>query len=72
MSVLLKTFSHAKLQEFEGRAEFVATFVDGIEEDDNSHGTHCAGTIGSVTYGVAKKSTLLGIKIFDAGGFGTG
>jgi subtilisin family serine protease len=27
------------------------------------HGTHVAGTIGSKTYGVAKKSKLFGIKV---------
>lgn len=64
--------THIKVQEFEGRAEFIATFVDDIWEDDQGHGTHCAGTIGSATYGVAKKSTIYGIKIFDSGGYGSG
>ncbi|KAF5620640.1 serine protease precursor [Fusarium sp. NRRL 25303] len=57
--------------EFQGRAKFVATYVDGINTDDHGHGTHCAGTIGSKTYGVAKKASLYGIKIFDKNGFGT-
>lgn len=33
------------LQEFEGRAEVLANFVEKEEEDDlYGHGTHCAGT----------------------------
>ncbi|RYO75254.1 hypothetical protein DL764_010540 [Monosporascus ibericus] len=29
------------------------------------HGTHCAGTIGSKDYGVAKKVDIIGIKVFN-------
>ncbi|KAJ3527125.1 hypothetical protein NM208_g10858 [Fusarium decemcellulare] len=56
--------------EFEGRAEFVATFIDDVTTDDHGHGTHCAGTIASKTYGVAKKASLYAIKAFDQYGFG--
>lgn len=45
--------------------------MDGIEKDDHGHGTHCAGTIGSKTYGVAKKAKLFGIKVFDKEGNGS-
>ncbi|KAF4968683.1 hypothetical protein FSARC_3969 [Fusarium sarcochroum] len=68
---IVDTGIQADHPEFEGRAEFVATYVDDIQEDDHGHGTHCAGTIGSKTYGVAKKASLYGIKIFDKDGFGT-
>lgn len=37
--------------------------VDGSDADMFGHGTHVAGTIGSKTYGVAKKSKLFGIKV---------
>ncbi|KAF5597255.1 serine protease precursor [Fusarium pseudocircinatum] len=57
--------------EFQGRAKFVATYVNGINTDDHGHGTHCAGTIGSKTYRVAKKASLYGIKIFNKNGFST-
>jgi subtilisin family serine protease len=57
--------------EYEGRATFVATFVNGIETDDNGHGSHCAGTVASATYGVAKKASLFAIKSFNSGGGAT-
>lgn len=58
------------MQDFEGRAEFVANFVDKDNSDGNGHGTHVAGTIGSKTYGVAKKTKLLGVKVLNAQGSG--
>ena len=55
--------------EFEGRATFLANYAgDGKNTDGNGHGTHCAGTIGSKSYGVAKKTTLYAIKVLDASG----
>jgi subtilisin family serine protease len=55
--------------EFEGRATFLANFAgDGQNSDGNGHGTHCAGTIGSKTYGVAKKTKLYAVKVLDASG----
>jgi subtilisin family serine protease len=50
--------------DFEGRATFVKNFdtVDGSNEDLLGHGTHVAGTIGSKTYGVAKKTKLFALK----------
>jgi subtilisin len=40
-------------------------------EDGNGHGTHCAGTIGSPTYGVAPAASLIGVKVLSSGGSGT-
>ncbi|KAF2853213.1 subtilisin-like serine protease-like protein PR1A [Plenodomus tracheiphilus IPT5] len=58
--------------EFEGRATFLANFAgDGSNTDGNGHGTHVAGTIGSKTYGVAKKTNLYAVKVLDASGSGT-
>jgi cerevisin len=34
------------------------------------HGTHVAGTIGSKTYGVAKKTKLYAVKVLDSRGLG--
>ncbi|XP_070545650.1 extracellular serine proteinase-like [Ptychodera flava] len=57
-------FSH---NEFEGRASnFVDLLNDGKEgEDCHGHGTHCAGTIGGKTVGVAPGVTLFGCRVLD-------
>jgi len=39
--------------------------------DLNGHGTHVAGTIGGLTYGVAKKTTLIAVKVLNGAGSGT-
>lgn len=44
---------------------------DGQNTDGNGHGTHCSGTIGSTTYGVSKKISLIGVKVLDASGSGS-
>ncbi|KAK0518915.1 proteinase B [Tilletia horrida] len=58
--------------EFEGRARWGKTLAsDGVDSDGNGHGTHCAGTIGSRAYGVAKKADLVAVKVLGAGGSGS-
>lgn len=42
----------------------------GTTLDSNGHGTHVAGTIGSVKYGVAKSVTLVPVRVLDANGDG--
>nr|AAB62277.2 protease [Epichloe typhina subsp. poae] len=54
--------------EFEGRAHQIQSYVAGSNVDDNGHGTHVAGTIGSRTYGVAKRVTIFGVKVLPARG----
>ncbi len=39
--------------------------------DCNGHGTHVAGTVGSTTYGVAKKVSLVPIRVLDCAGSGS-
>jgi hypothetical protein len=59
--------------DFGGRASFGASFVDGELEggDGNGHGTHVAGTTGGTSYGVAKKTNLIAVKVLGATGSGT-
>jgi len=53
------------------RAKWGTNTVDRIDEDQNGHGTHCASTIGGVTYGMAKQTHLIAVKVLNAGGSGT-
>lgn len=56
---------------FGGRAIQGANFVAGESiADGNGHGTHCSGTTASSTYGVAKKATVIGVKVLDSAGQG--
>jgi cerevisin len=57
--------------EFEGRATWLANFVDSVDSDCQSHGTHCAGTIGSKTYGVCKDAKLFAVKVLGCDGSGS-
>ena len=57
--------------EFQGRASWGNTIPDDVDEDNNGHGTHCAGTIGSRKYGVAKKANLIAVKVLGSNGSGT-
>lgn len=54
-------------------AHWGANFAgDGSNTDGNGHGTHVAGTIGSKTYGVSKKTELYAVKVLDSSGSGKG
>ncbi|CAH0058347.1 unnamed protein product [Clonostachys solani] len=57
--------------EFEGRATWLVNFGDDEDTDGFGHGTHVAGTIGSKSYGVAKKTSLFAVKVLDRNGSGT-
>jgi len=57
--------------EFEGRATWLANFADTDDTDCQSHGTHCAGIIGSKTYGVCKDAKLFAVKVLDCEGSGS-
>ena len=54
------------------------SFISGAAngDDDNGHGTHCAGTIAAVSnnfgvIGVAYNATVVGIKVFNSAGGGS-
>ena len=53
------------------RVTWLANFVDNMDIDCQSHGTHCAGIVGSQTYGVCKDANLFAIKVLDCRGSGS-
>eukprot|EP00731_Ephydatia_muelleri_P006084 Em0003g332a len=59
--------------DFGGRAIWGIDYVDNPspKTDLNGHGTHCAGTVMSNTYGVAKKATAIAVRVLDENGSGT-
>jgi subtilisin family serine protease len=53
------------------RAKWGGNFVDQDNTDGNGHGTHCAGTIGGKTYGMAKNVRLVAVKVLNKQGSGS-
>lgn len=57
--------------EFEGRASWGITLTNERNElDEHGHGTHCAGTVASRAYGIAKKANVVGVKVAYKDGSG--
>ena len=57
--------------EFVGRAtKGFDAFTDG-QNDCNGHGTHVAGTVGGTTYGIAKGTSLVAVRVLDCQGSGS-
>lgn len=58
--------------EFGGRAHWGKTIPRNDEDEDgNGHGTHCAGTIASGKYGVAKNAHVYAVKVLGSNGSGS-
>ncbi|WVO16533.1 hypothetical protein L204_104212 [Cryptococcus depauperatus] len=58
--------------EFEGRAKWGKTIPkNDVDKDGNGHGTHCAGTIASKKYGVAKAAEVVAVKVLGSNGSGS-
>ncbi|KAI0684846.1 peptidase S8/S53 domain-containing protein [Cytidiella melzeri] len=58
--------------EFEGRASWGKTVPQNdVDQDGNGHGTHCAGTIASRKYGVAKAARVIAVKVLGSNGRGS-
>lgn len=60
-------------QTFGGRAVFNFDAIGGSNPngDCHGHGTHVAGTVGGLQYGVAKGVRLHAVRVLDCNGFGT-
>ncbi|KAJ8123772.1 hypothetical protein ONZ43_g349 [Nemania bipapillata] len=70
---IIDTGIYVEHPEFEGRATFGTSLVASDQKptvDENGHGTHVAGIAGSKTYGVAKKTNLIAVKVLNGSGSG--
>jgi len=69
---ILDTGINKSHPEFEGRAKDGYDFIDNDSDasDCQGHGTHVSGTVGSKTYGLAKKVNLIGVRVLDCQGNG--
>jgi len=71
-SYIIDTGINTAHRDFGGRATAGANFIAGeTAQDANGHGTHVAGTVGGTTYGVAKRTNLIGVKVLGASGSGS-
>ena len=72
-SYIIDTGIRNSHNDFGGRASSGYTAInDGRGTDDcNGHGTHVAGTVGGTTYGVAKGTALIAVRVLNCQGSGT-
>ncbi|MEV3852240.1 S8 family peptidase [Streptomyces microflavus] len=60
---VLSTGVDVKLSDFEGRASWGETIPQDVDEDGNGLGTHLAGIVAGLKYGVAKKAHIWAVKV---------
>ncbi len=72
-SYVVDTGIDATNVDFEGRVTpgFTAVLDGRGTLDCNGHGTHVAGTIGGAKFGIAKKTTLIPVRVLDCSGSGS-
>ncbi len=72
VSYVVDTGIYTAHTEFTGRTATGISTVTGSSStnDCHGHGTHVAGTVGGTTYGVAKSTTLVPVRVLDCGGSG--
>jgi subtilisin family serine protease len=69
---VIDTGVYTENTDFQGRAVFGhSTTGESTQGDGNGHGTHCAGTIMSETWGLAKDATAIAVKVLSNSGSGT-
>ncbi|KAN0130153.1 Peptidase S8/S53 domain containing protein [Lactarius tabidus] len=69
---VIDTGIHINHAEFGDRAFWGKTIPqNNVDEDGNGHGTHCAGTIASGKYGVAKAANVIAVKVLGSNGSGS-
>jgi len=54
-----------------GRATWGVNYIDSTNTDCNGHGTHVASSVAGTTYGSAKSSLLVAVKVLNCAGSGT-
>ncbi|KAF8641441.1 hypothetical protein AX16_009954 [Volvariella volvacea WC 439] len=57
--------------DFGGRAKWGKTFGGYPDQDGNGHGTHCAATAAGTRFGVAKKASIIAVKVLSDEGSGS-
>jgi cerevisin len=69
---VIDTGINVKHEEFGDRASWGKTMPQNdVDDDGNGHGTHCAGTIASRKYGVAKSANVVAVKVLGSNGSGS-